>query len=468
MDLNETWQATLGELELTLSKANFTTWFKNTFISSLENGRVVISVPNTFTKAWLEKKYHEPIVKALRNVTSNGVREVTYRVEVRNTTPLQQFADQIESNHQVEEAESFRVADPSSSVPSHTDIGLNPRYIFPSFVVGKANELAHAAAMAVAAKPGEAYNPLYIYGGSGLGKTHLLQAIGHHVLESNPNAKVLYVTSERFTNEFIQAVRGGRGKEFKDMYRNVDVLLIDDIQFIAGKESTQEELFHTFNTLHQNNKQLVISSDRAPKDIQSLETRMLTRFEWGMITDVSAPDFETRVAILEAKAREKNIQLNPEILRYIAGTVQMNVRELEGALNKIIAYHQFKNTPATMESVQSLLQSFVPNAPKRTITPRRLIEIVVGYYDLSLEEILGKSREQRLAYPRQIAMYLLREEAKCSFPAIGTQLGGRDHTTAMHACSKISGLVKTDETLRRDIAMLREKLYATTGANAST
>ena len=458
MDNNEIWRAALGELELTLSKANFTTWFKNTFVSNFENAKVVISVPNTFTKAWLEKKYHEAIVRALRNVTQTNIREVAYRVEVRNTTPLQQFADQIETSHPVPET-SF--AFKGSSAPASTDVGLNPRYRFESFVVGKANELAHAAAMAVAAKPGEVYNPLFIYGGSGLGKTHLLQAIGHHITQTLPLAKVLYATCERFTNEFIQAIRGGRGKEFKDLYRGVDVLLIDDIQFMTGKEGTQEEFFHTFNTLHQNNKQIIITSDRSPKDIQGLESRLLSRFEWGMITDVSSPDFETRVAILEAKSREKNIQLNPEIMRYIAGTVQLNVRELEGALNKIIAYHQFKNTIPTLESVQSLLQSFVPNVPKRNITPRRLIEIVTGYFDLTMDEILGKSREQRLAFPRQIAMYLLREEGKCSFPAIGNHVGGRDHTTAMHACNKVNELLKTDEQLKRDISLIREKLYST-------
>lgn len=461
MDFNEIWRATLGELELTLSKANFTTWFKNTFISTFDGGRIVISVPNTFTKAWLEKKYHEAIVRALRNVTSNGVREVAYRVEVRNTTPLEQFADQVETTHAIA---AERAAVEEAPAPAHQDVGLNPRYLFDSFVVGKANELAHAAAIAVSAKPGEVYNPLFIYGGSGLGKTHLLQAIGHHILQREPQLKVLYATCERFTNDFIQAIRGGRGKEFKDTYRNVDLLLIDDIQFIAGKESTQEEFFHTFNALHQNNKQIVITSDRSPKDIQGLETRLLSRFEWGMITDVTCPDFETRVAILEAKAREKNAMLGADILRYIAGTIQLNVRELEGALNKIIAYHQFKNTLATLDSVQTLLQSFVPNMPKRTITPRRLIEVVVGYYDLTLDEMMGKSREQRLAFPRQIAMYLLREEAKCSFPAIGGHLGGRDHTTAMHACTKISDLLKKDEQLKRDIALLREKLYATTGS----
>jgi chromosomal replication initiator protein len=457
MDNNEIWRAALGELELTLSKANFTTWFKNTYVASFDATKAVIAVPNTFTKAWLEKKYHEAIVRALRNVTQANIREVTYRVEVRNTTPLQQFADQIETTHVV--MDDIQNASEQRDGSQTNDVGLNPRYRFESFVVGKTNELAHAAAMAVSAKPGDVYNPLFIYGGSGLGKTHLLQAIGHHVMGNNSEIRVLYVSCERFTNDFIQAVRSGHGKEFKDTYRNVDVLLMDDIAFIAGKESTQEEFFHTFNTLHQNNKQIVITSDRSPKDIPGLESRLLTRFEWGMMTDVSSPDFETRVAILEAKTRDKNIQLDAEILRYVAGTVQLNVRELEGALNKIIAYHQFKNTQPTLDSVQSLLQSFVPNVPKRNITPKRLIEIVTSYYDLTLDEILGKSREQRLAFPRQIAMYLLREEGKCSYPSIGDHIGGRDHTTAMHACSKIGEQIKKDEQLKRDISLIREKLY---------
>ena len=460
MDLQEMWQATLGELELTLSKANFTTWFKNTFISSAENNRIVISVPNTFTKAWLEKKYHDAIVRALRNVTSNNVREVTYRVEVRNTTPLQQFSEQIETTRVVTEAESS-TPQPKQSTAA-TEVGLNPRYRFDAFVVGKTSELAHAAALAASTNPGETYNPVFIYGESGLGKTHLLQAVGHQILETKPGLKVLYVTCERFTNDFINAVRGGRGKEFKDAYRNVDVLLMDDIQFLTGREGTQEEFFHTFNTLHQANKQIVITSDRSPKDIQGLEARLLSRFEWGMTCDVSCPDFETRVAILEAKAREKRANVHNEVLRSIAGAVQLNVRELEGALNKILAYHQFKNTVPTLESVQTLLQNFVPQAPKRNITPRRLIELVVAYYDLSMPDLLGKSREQRLAFPRQIAMYLLREEAKCSFPSIGDHLGGRDHTTAMHACNKINVLLKTNDQLKRDITQLREKLYAGT------
>ncbi|MFA6100103.1 MAG: chromosomal replication initiator protein DnaA [Patescibacteria group bacterium] len=461
MNPNEIWQAALGELELTLSKANFTTWFKNTFISTFENAKIIIAVPNTFTKAWLEKKYHEAIVRALRNATNNGVREVTYRVEVRNTSPIPGFAnvENMESSYQVPTLEVPTEEQKGGRNDSLGSIGLNPRYTFESFVVGKTNELAHASAMAVSASPGVTYNPLFIFGGAGLGKTHLLQAIGHYVMKGRPDAKVLYVTCERFTNDYIQSVRGGRAKEFKDTYRTLDVLLLDDIQFIAGKDSTQEEFFNTFNTLHQLNKQIVITSDRPAKDIQGLETRIVSRVEWGMTADISSPDFETRVAILQGKSIEKNYRLSMDILRYIAGTIQSNVRELEGALNKVIAYHQFKSAEPTMESVQNLLQSFVPNIPKRNITPRKLIEIVIAYYDIKMDELLGKSREQRLAFPRQVAMYLLREEAKCSFPAIGKQIGSRDHTTAMHACHKISELIKKDEQLQRDLNLMREKLY---------
>ncbi|MFH2232322.1 MAG: chromosomal replication initiator protein DnaA, partial [Patescibacteria group bacterium] len=385
-----------------------------------------------------------------------------YKVEAKNTSVVPGLQPaQTSSAYATTDTLTFNEYD--SSTDSIADSGLNPRYVFDGFIVGKTNELANAAALAVATQPGTTYNPLFIYGGSGLGKTHLLHAIGNHLSKTDPDKKVLYVTSERFTNDFIHSIRGGKGKEFKDLYRNVDVLLVDDIQFISGKESTQEEFFHTFNALHQANKQLVLSSDRQPKDIQAIENRLQTRMEWGMMADISSPDFETRVAILGEKIKEKGAELSLDIQRYIAGTVQSNVRELEGALNKILAYHQFKNTLPTLETVQSLLQSYIPSVPKRNITPRRLMEIVVIYYDITLDELMGKSREQRLAYPRQIAMYLLRHEAKCSFPAIGEHVGGRDHTTAMHACTKIAGLAKNDEQLKRDLSLLREKLYSTGG-----
>ncbi len=464
MDLQALWQSALGELELTLSKANFTTWFKNTFISSFENNKLVIAVPNTFTRSWLEKKYHDSIAKALRAATQQPIREIHYRVEVRNTTvlPIEHLASTSDLPDLPPIQPGAEALD--NACQRSSDIGLNPRYVFPSFVVGKNNEMAHAACMAVAAKPGNAYNPLFIYGGVGMGKTHLLQAIGHHVCAQSPNVKVCYVTCERFTNEFIQSLRAGRVNEFKERYRTVDLLLVDDIQFITGKEGTQEEFFHTFNTLHQNSKQIVIASDRPPKDIQTLESRMQSRFEWGMMVDISRPDFETRVAILQSKAREKSYPLSTEILHAIAGAIQSNIRELEGALNKIVAYHQFKNIQPNLSTIGSLLQSFAPAIAKRSVQPRMLLEVVVAHYELNLEQLLGKSRERRFAFPRQIAMYLLREETKCSFPAIGTHLGGRDHTTAMHACNKISGLLQADERLRQDISHIRERLYSSSTA----
>ena len=461
MNAHDVWQAALGELELSLSKANFTTWFKNTFLSEIKEDRALLCVPNTFTKAWLEKKYHQDILRALRNATSSNIRNVAYKVEAQNTSQLPQR----EMTHAESPKESgVTFTHETKGRSDQNDAGLNPRYTFDGFIVGKTNELAHAAAMAVAAKPGGSYNPLFIFGGSGLGKTHLLHAIGGHIKASQSGLRVRYITCEHFINEFIQAVRSGRAKDFKDTYRTVDVLIVDDIQFISGKESTQEEFFHTFNALHQANKQIILASDRQPKDIQALESRLLTRFEWGMMTDVSSPDFETRVAILEAKIRDQNTPVESEILRYIAGTVQSNVRELEGALNKLLAYHQFKNTQPSLESVQTLLQSYIPSVPKRKITPKRLLELVVGFYDISMDELLGKSREQRLAHPRQIAMYLLRMEAKCSFPAIGKHVGGRDHTTAMHACTKIKERSKSDNGLKQDLTELREKLYSTEGS----
>lgn len=455
MDIYKIWQATLGELELNLSKANFTTWFKNTYIAAIENEKAIICVPNTFTKAWLEKKYNSAIIKSLRNVAETPIKEIIYKVEVR---PQSEVISEIKIR-----TEEKQPAEPKTpAIPQKDEwceIGLNPRYTFKTFVVGKGNELANAAAQAAAAKPGESYNPLFIYGGVGLGKTHLIQAIGHEVLTHRPNARVLYVTCERFTNEFIHAVRGGRAKEFKDTYRNVDVLLIDDIQFITGKEGTQEEFFHTFNALHQNNKQIVISSDRPPKAIPALEHRLLTRFEWGMMADISSPDFETRVAILDNKCREKNYELDREFLEHIANAIQSNVRELEGALNKIIAYHQFKSIVPTMETIDEILQSFSPIQKRKSITPKQLIDVVAGYFDLKMNDLLGKSREKRLAFPRQIIMYLLREEMKTSYPAIGDALGGRDHTTAMHAYEKISSMIKSDDQLKHDVELILDRLY---------
>lgn len=453
----EIWQAVLAEFELKVSKANFTTWFRNTGISKYDGGHIAVCVPNTFTRSWLEKKYHSDIIKSLERITTKPVKKVEYRVEnIKNIGEVECMPPAI--------ASAPAHAAPAPYAPHHrsmvTEFGLNPKYTFDMFIVGKGNELAHAAAQAVADRPGEAYNPLFIYGGVGLGKTHLMQAIGHAMVARNPSTKIVYGSSEKFTNEFVSSVKEGRAKEFKDKYRSADLLLMDDIQFIGGKEQTQEEFFHTFNELHQQGRQVVLTSDRHPKQIASLEDRLRSRFEWGMIADISTPDIETRVAILQAKAQEKHFQMDAALFQTVAATIQSNIRELEGALNKIIAFHQLKNMQPSKESVKAILASFEAQNMRKSLTPRELIARSARYFDISIDDMVGKSREKKLAFPRQIVMFLLRQELKMSFPAIGTELGGRDHTTAMHAYSKIGGELENDLKLKQDIELIKQRLYS--------
>lgn len=445
MNNDQLWQSVLGEIELNLSKANFTTWFKNTFISSREDDKVVISVPNTFTKAWLEKKYHKEIAVAIENIIGKKIKEVFYKVEAKkNDLPLNIPLKEKGNDLQLDEP------------IVHNRYGLNSKYSFDSFVVGKGNELAHAACQAVAANPGKTYNPLFIYGGVGLGKTHLLQAIGHEL--SKRTDKILYVSCEKFTNDYVQAVRTGQINDFKNRYRSVDLLLIDDIHFMAGKDGTQEEFFHTFNELHQTNKQIVMTSDRAPKSIPALEKRLLSRFEWGMIADVGHPDVETRMAILEIKCKEKNYPLEKEVLSFIASNIQNNIRELEGALNRLIAYHEFNNTKPTIETTKSVLNSLISSLTSKSITPKNIIEAVSNFYDIAIKDITGKGRKQELVKPRQIIMFLMREEANISYPTIGQELGGRDHTTAMHAYNKIVNEIKENERIKQEIESIKQIL----------
>ncbi len=449
MTNDQLWQTALGELELLISKANFTTWFKNTFVTDRDDRRVVVGVPNAFTKAWLETKYHPAIQKALQNAVGGTSVEVEYKVESRHAVPA------------TPEVLTPAVSAPAPDAPSKPASvnGLDPRYTFETFVVGKGSELARAAARAVANQPGSVYNPLFIYGGVGLGKTHLMQAIGHEILLHAKDKKVLYVTSEKFTNEFIQAVSRGSAEKFKNFYRGVDVLLIDDIQFLAGKEGTQEEFFHTFNALHQANKQVVVTSDRPPKSIPALEARLVSRFEWGMVADVAQPDLETRIAILEAKCRERHYRLSGEVVHVVAELVQSNIRELEGALNRIVAYHQLNQAEPTMESVRSLLGGLSRGMKRGGITPKQVVSAVAQFYDVSMEDLVGISRKKELVEPRQIAMYLLREELRASFPSIGHELGGRDHTTAMHACTKISALIEKNDKIKEDVVLIKQRLY---------
>src|SRR3989338_2733539 len=413
------WKAVLAEFELKITKPTFNTWLRNTGLLRYENGEVAICIPSLFHKGYIEKKYHQDIIKSIERITGKPMKKIEYIVEnVKNISEQECIIPTVAPITML--GNNFG-NQPNASYTRQAvaqQFGLNPKYTFATFVVGKGNELAHAAAQAVSNRPGEAYNPLFIYGGEGLGKTHLLQAIGHSMLEANPAIKILYVSSEKFTNEFVAGIKEGRAREFKDRYRNVDLLLIDDIQFIGGKEQTQEEFFHTFNELHQQGKQVVLSSDRPPKAIPSLEDRLRSRFEWGMIVDIAAPDMETRVAILQSKAQEKNFRVAPEIFQLIATSVQSNIRELEGALNKIAVFHQLKSTEPTMESVRAILASFESQSMRKSITPREIVNVVAKFFDISVEEVLGKNREKKVSFPRQIIMFLLRSQLQISYPAI--------------------------------------------------
>ncbi len=460
MNKDELWQSVLGELELIISKASFDTWFKNTFILALENSQVIIGVPNLFTQAWFEKKYNDLIIKILKKQTNGQIKSIIYKIETpknNNISSNKEFKVSLNEKKQ----SNNEVIDKSDTIFENlsTHNGLNPKYTFDKFIVGKNNELAHAAAKAVADKPGEVYNPLFIYGGVGLGKTHLLQAVGHTLLNKKKDAKILYTTCEKFTNDFVQAIRSGKTKSFQDKYRDVDLLIMDDVQFMEGKEQTQEQFFHTFNDLYQKNKQIIISSDRPPKAIPTLEDRLRSRFECGMIADITQPDIETRIAIIEAKLSERNYHLSKEIINLIAASIQNNVRELEGAINRIIAHHNLKKITPTIESVKEII-STLTNLPRQgAITAKSIIETVTKYFNVELNDIIGTCRKKELVIPRQIIMYLMREELNASFPNIGQELGGRDHTTAMHAYSKIKNNLMDDEKLKQDITILKQKLF---------
>lgn len=464
MPYEQIWQAALGEIEISLSRANFITWFKNTFISSVDGEQVIVCVPNAFIKKWLEEKYHKNIQSALENVLKQKVI-IIYKVEIRKSggqtiisespkttsekTANENFQKPVNSQENVKQNNS-----PKSG--NENKFGLNSRYVFENFIVGKNNELAYAACRAVVNNLGKAYNPLFIYGGVGLGKTHLLQAIGNEV--SKKTDRILYTTSEKFTNNYIQAVHSGKAKEFKNLYRNVDLFLIDDVQFMGGKDGTQQEFFHTFNELQQGDKQIVLTSDRAPKSLPAIEARLISRFESGMVADVGRPDMETKIAILEKKAFEKGFPLTAEILNILAKSVQNNIRELEGVLNKIIAVHQIKNIEVSEKSVKEVLSDFVANTQTKSMSNKEVIDAVCRFYDISNKDLIGSSRKKELVWPRQIAIYIMREEIGTSYPSIGHEMGGRDHTTAMHAYNKIHRELKENENekVKQEIASIKQ------------
>ncbi|HJW22399.1 MAG TPA: chromosomal replication initiator protein DnaA [Candidatus Limnocylindrales bacterium] len=486
MDAKQVWRAALGELQVSLSPANFETWLRDTALVEVDDSRFRIAVPNGFAKDWLESRYRSLISQTLARVVGYSV-QVEFLVGPTPEAPARDETDGRDDGLGLEAAAATRapVAAASnghamSSMPARsgppasqqvrvepTRVGgeggasnLNPRYTFANFIVGSANRLAHAASLSVAERPGHAYNPLFLYGGVGLGKTHLMHAIGNQVIAKFPRKRVVYATSEKFTNEFITSIQQGKIDEFRSRYRRIDVLLIDDIQFIADKERTQEEFFHTFNAIHEDGKQIVLSSDRPPKAILTLEERLRSRFEWGLIADLTAPDLETRIAILRAKAEEGAVPITSDVIEFIARKVVSNIRELEGALNRIVAYASMGAMPISIELAQAVLSNVLYNPKKRQITPERIAKAVSEYYGVGLDALRGQKRDKAIVVPRQIAMFLMREETDVSLLRIGAELGGRDHSTVLHACDKITRESAGNDELRREIAAVRELIYA--------
>ncbi len=444
-NIADLWSKALKEIEKKLSKPSFETWLKSTKAHALQNDTLIITAPNEFARDWLESRYLHLIAETIYDLTGA-------ELSIKFIIPQNQLEEDFE--FKAPEKRTFKQDD-------HIELQqnmLNPKYTFDTFVIGSGNRFAHAASLAVAEAPAKAYNPLFIYGGVGLGKTHLMHAIGHYVIDHNPGAKVVYLSSEKFTNEFINSIRDNKAVDFRNKYRSVDVLLIDDIQFLAGKEQTQEEFFHTFNTLHEESKQIVISSDRPPKEIPTLEDRLRSRFEWGLITDITPPDLETRIAILRKKAKAEGLDIPNEVMLYIANQIDTNIRELEGALIRVVAYSSLINKDINADLAAEALKDIIPSSKPKVITIFEIQKVVGQHYSVKLEDFKAKKRTKSVAFPRQIAMYLARELTDFSLPKIGEEFGGRDHTTVIHAHEKISKLLQTDAQLQKQLKELNSQL----------
>lgn len=442
--LDELWSSVLAQVETKISKPSFETWLKSTKLLSYQNETVTISAPNSFARDWLENHYVHLITGILSDLTGDDLL-------IKFVVPKDQDMDDFQ-------LPAPRVKPGQNEHQEFLPGMLNPKYTFDTFVIGSGNRFAHAASLAVAEAPAKAYNPLFIYGGVGLGKTHLMHAIGHYVLEHNPDAKVVYLSSEKFTNEFINSIRDNQTVDFRNKYRSVDILLIDDIQFLAGKEQTQEEFFHTFNTLHEESKQIIISSDRPPKEIPTLEDRLRSRFEWGLITDITPPDLETRIAILRKKAKADGLDIPNDVMTYIANSIDSNIRELEGALIRVVAYSSLINRDMSAELAAEALKDIMPNSKPKVITILDIQNAVGSQFNVKLEDFKTKRRTKDIAYPRQVAMYLSREMTDFSLPKIGEEFGGRDHTTVIHAHEKISTMLKDNQQLQQDVKDIRSAL----------
>jgi len=435
MNISETWSDCLDVFKNEVTPIAFSTWFSPIVPLEAQKDKVILSVDNELSKDMLEKRFIEIVKSALYTVTKN-----IYEVEI----VVGGQKNNIQKKENVQNPRSAQL------IP----FAANPKYTFDNFVVGNSNKFAHAASLAVAESPATAYNPLFLYGGAGLGKTHLMHAIANYAKESNPDLNVVYVSSEKFTNDMINAIRDDQRNEFRDKYRSVDLLLVDDVQFIGGKESTQEEFFHTFNALHDANKQIVLTSDRSPKEISTLSERLRTRFYWGLISDIQPPDYETRIAILKKKAQDENIFIPSEILSFIAERIKANIRELEGALTRIISFAKITDREISIDLANEALKQFIPDQNVIKITAKRVMESAAKYYNLMVSDITGKVKTKNIATARQVAMYLCRELTDLSYPAIGQEFGGKDHTTVMYAADKISKDMEKDETLKKEIVYL--------------
>lgn len=443
MKAQKAWQAARGQLQMDMPKAAFDTWVRNAEFLSYEDGSFIIGVPNAYARDWLQSRLASTVTRLLTGMMNRTV-EVRFVIWQNGNKPAERQDLPVDYDDDI------------LAETTHNS-SLNPRYTFENFVVGPSNRLAHAASLAVAEKPAQAYNPLFLYGGVGLGKTHLLHAIGN--MCHRRGLQVLYVSSEEFTNDLINAIRSHTTQAFREKYRSIDVLLVDDIQFIAGKESTQEEFFHTFNTLHGQDKQIIISSDRPPKALVTLEERLCSRFEWGLTADIQPPDFETRLAILRSKAERLGCRLPDELTALIARRVQSNIRELEGALTRVAAFADLSGLPITPQLVDTALADLLPR--RSEVRPDEIVRRVAETFGVSVESMLGRDRSRLVALPRQVAMYLLREEANISLPQIGETLGGRDHTTVMYGCDKVAEMLEKDDRLRRQVIEIKERLYGT-------
>ncbi|MBU8881286.1 chromosomal replication initiator protein DnaA [Bacillus sp. FJAT-29790] len=444
-NIADLWNNALANIEKKISKPSYDTWLKSTKAHSLQGDTLVITAPNEFARDWLEERYSQLISGILYEIT--GEELATKFIIPQN-----------QNDEDLNLPNSPRKGGKEDDQPELPMNMLNQKYTFDTFVIGSGNRFAHAASLAVAEAPAKAYNPLFIYGGVGLGKTHLMHAIGHYVLEHNPSAKVVYLSSEKFTNEFINSIRDNKAEDFRNKYRNVDVLLIDDIQFLAGKEQTQEEFFHTFNTLHEESKQIIISSDRPPKEIPTLEDRLRSRFEWGLITDITPPDLETRIAILRKKAKAEGLDIPNEAMLYIANQIDSNIRELEGALIRVVAYSSLINKDINADLAAEALKDIIPSSKPKVITILDIQKVVGEHYNVKLEDFKAKKRTKSVAFPRQIAMYLSRELTDFSLPKIGEEFGGRDHTTVIHAHEKISKMIQTDTQFQKQLKEINEIL----------